>query len=150
MIACAELIDESVAWTFLERALGDRNHHFMPSNPTIYAWEQQKSGGITKARYMVPASFSCPAGHAVGRWVWKTGNTCNDVNNIGRKTETFKLEEYAAVIAPTQARDACTTPPEHFINCFDFKIVGDNLNPNPTPAPSSNPKPNPTPAPSGN
>jgi hypothetical protein len=98
MIACAELIDESVAWTFLERALGDRNHHFMPSNPTIYAWEQQTSGGITRARYMVPASFSCPSGHTVGRWVWKTGNTCNDVNNIGRKTETFKLEEYAAVL----------------------------------------------------
>jgi len=143
MIGCGELIDESLDWTLLERAPSDRGHHLMPSNPTIYAWEQQSSGGMTKARYMVPASFSCPSGYAVGRWVWKTGNTCNDVNNIGRKTETFKLDEYAAVIAPTQARAECTFFPEHFINCFDFKIIGGNPNSNGDGSNQSNPTPSP-------
>merc|ERR1712151_1146002 len=47
--------------------------------------------------YHVPSSFTCPSDQAVGRWIWKTGNTCNDFNNTGRwKTQSFKRSEYLA------------------------------------------------------
>merc|ERR1712032_1479894 len=38
MISCADTITEAGPWTYMERAVDDRNHHYLPSNPTIYAW----------------------------------------------------------------------------------------------------------------
>lgn len=83
-------------------------------------------GGNIRARWFVPTDFSCPSGEVVGRWLWKTGNSCNDVLNVGRRTQTFKKEEFATVVhsfAPgVWVNEACTAPPEIFINCFDFTM----------------------------
>merc|ERR1711972_628599 len=76
--------------------------------------------GKLEATYKVPSSFSCPTGVAVGRWLWKTGNSCNDYNNVGRKTETLVRSEVAAVGSNL---DACASNPETFISCFDFRLA---------------------------
>merc|ERR1712117_145012 len=112
----------------------------MPSNPGIYAWPPQSSGGSASTYYHVPSSFSCPGGQGIGRWVWKVGNTCNDVNNVGRPTETFKFDE----LPWSGARSPCAPgqKPETFIACFDFKISGSST---PTQAPTQAPTPAPQP-----
>jgi len=80
----------------------------------------------------------------VGRWLWKTGNTCLDVNNVGRSTQTMQRSENEAVgldrgtCGPGQA-------PETFISCISFRVSGGAT---PTPAPPTPPSPVPTPAPS--
>lgn len=161
MIACGQdAITDQLNWTFLERSSTDRSHHFLPSNPGIYAWGTNEAAtsmsGITTASYAVPASFSCPGGRAVGRWLWKTGNTCIDADNLGRNTEKFVLSEHAAVIRafePTKAVPTkCTIPPEVFISCYDF-LIGGSVPPSPSslpsPLPSPSPRaPSPVPAPS--
>jgi len=132
--------------------MSDRDHHFMPSAPTAYAWEQGSARGVTTASYHVPSSFSCPETSqvAMGRWIWKDGSsgTCNDINNLGRKTSTFSLEDMEAVVRAydpsKKVRKVCTAPPQHFISCVDFKVAAPTPTPVPTPAP---PTPQPTPAP---
>jgi len=139
-IACG--VDyKNANWTLLERAQSDRSVGFLPSNPGMYSWKRG-GGGPNKARkWHVPSSFQCPTGQAVGRWVWKTGNTCNDFNNLGRvKTESF-LESESDANGGTHAAK-CTGGggfPETFLSCIDFV-----MNQTPTPAP---PTPQPTPAP---
>merc|ERR1719350_1129572 len=139
-IACG--VDyENANWTHLERAQSDRSVGFLPSNPGIYSW---KTGGGRNARYWhVPSSFYCPTGQAVGRWVWKTGNTCNDFKNLGRvKTESF-LESESDANGGTHA-SACSGGggfPETFLACIDFV-----MNQTPTPAPPPTQAPPPTPA----
>ena len=34
------------------------------------------------AEYTVPSDFNCSGGNVVGRWVWKTCNSCNDYDNV--------------------------------------------------------------------
>jgi len=154
MIACGDVINDDLDWTILQRSSRDRHHHYMPNNPSIFAWQTgeltKTAGGILAAHWNVPALFSCPTRHAVGRWVWKTGNTCNDVHNVGRKTETFKFNEFASVVhayePSAHVQPACTVPPEIFISCVDF-VVGGDSEPSPsTPAPA--PDDDPVPAPS--
>lgn len=127
-VACADHIDEDVKWTLLERAQGDRDHHFMPSSPAIFAWATLEMGKKLSATHTLPKDFSCPNGRGVARWVWKTGNSCNDVNNVGRKTEPFSYAEYKKVVHEYQPSkwvlQACTAPPETFISCMDFTIGG--------------------------
>jgi len=159
MIACGTEISEEVNWTLLERSMNDRHHHFMPSNPTIFAWETGEFNGIAAASWHVPASFSCPAGVAVGRWLWKNCVQCNDINNLGRHTETFDLQEFADVVHAYKPGESiqtpCTATPEMFITCFDFKMAGASQPapappaPQPTsaPAPSTPPTPAPVPTP---
>lgn len=71
MIACDDHIGEDVQWTYLERAEGDRDHHFMPSNPGIYAWATSEAASKTadqiRARWIVPKNFTCASGKVVGR-----------------------------------------------------------------------------------
>jgi len=119
-IACGNEFSESVNWTILERSASDRERGFLPSNPGVYAWKVQTSGGKLETTYKVPSSFSCPTGVAVGRWLWKTGNSCNDYNNVGRKTETLVRSEVAAVGSNL---GACASNPETFISCFDFRLA---------------------------
>jgi len=146
MIACGNQISEEVNWTILERSMDDRTHHFMPSSPSIYAWSQGEFGGPgSVAKYHVPSSFSCPDDRAVGRWIWKCSNVCNDANNIGRSTTTFVREEYAAVVGGS-ILTTCTTGVEHFISCVDFKVVGSS-SPNPSPSPPAPTTQAPAPAP---
>jgi len=143
MVACGVEISESVNWTLLERSASDRSSHFLPSNPAIYAWQMSTTvGGYLEASFHVPASFSCPTDQAVGRWLWKTGNSCHDYNNVGRQTETFLKEENELWNRP--GLNACTRNPETFISCFDFKVDAPASTLPPTPAP---PTPPPTPAP---
>jgi len=151
MIACGTEISEGVNWTILERSMDDRTHHFMPSSPSIYAWTKQEfteaAGSV--AKYHVPSSFSCPDDRAVGRWVWKCSNVCNDVNNLGRSTTTFVREEYEAVVGGNILR-TCTAGVEHFISCVDFKFVGSSSPTPPSPSPQPTQAPTtaqPTPAP---
>jgi len=141
MIACGNEISESINWTYLERSASDRSNGFLPSNPTMFGWPVQ-SLSFSETYYHVPASFSCPGGVGVGRWLWKTANTCNDVNNVGRPTERFQASEAAAVGLD---RAACASPPETFISCFDFKVSGTSQ-PTPVPVPTP-PAPTPTQAP---
>merc|ERR1719436_1875908 len=117
----------------LERSMDDRTHHFMPSSPSIFAWRRSEYSETRRSRayYHVPLSFSCPDDRAVGRWIWKTSNSCNDVNNVGRSTTTFLREEYEAVVGG-KILQTCTTGVEHFISCVDFKFTGPIA---PTPAP---------------
>merc|ERR1719410_3198648 len=103
---------------------------------------------------MVPAWFSCPDNTAMGRWLWKTGDRCNDVNNRGRKTETFDLEDYRKIVQATDptatVHAPCTESPEQFISCFDFAVVVPTPQPTPQPTPPPTPPlptPQPTPAP---
>eukprot|EP00927_Polykrikos_kofoidii_P021511 TRINITY_DN20323_c0_g2_i1.p1 TRINITY_DN20323_c0_g2~~TRINITY_DN20323_c0_g2_i1.p1 ORF type:complete len:1236 (+),score=163.37 TRINITY_DN20323_c0_g2_i1:57-3764(+) len=150
MVACGNKISEDVEWTFLDRASDDRDHHFLPSNPAIYAWAvgeaMETMSKITTSRWQVPSSFKCSSDHAIGRWLWKTGNTCNDVNNIGRSTESFSLEEFTSIVrdynpSKTTSR-ACTVEPEIFISCFDFRVSGTSGPP--VSAPSMSPTPSTT------
>merc|ERR1719277_966736 len=138
-------------WTILERSVGERGYANLPSNPAVYSWPPQSSGGFIDTKYHVPSSFSCPGGAGIGRFLWKTGNTCLDVNNIGRDTETFKESE----LPWTKNICAPGNPPETFISCFDFKIEGSSspsplpasTTPQPTQAPQPTPAPQPTLAP---
>jgi len=132
MVACGTEINEQVPWTFLERAASDRDHHFMPSNPGVYAWKRGDNPGKITAQYTVPADLSCADGRAVGRWLWKTGNSCADADNYGRSTETFVYSEYEAVAGGSQL-GVCGQPPEVFISCVDFLVTG---SPGPSPVPS--------------
>merc|ERR1712232_626123 len=149
MISCGDRIEDSLPWTVLNRADSDRTHHFMPSNPTVFAWEtgeaKETMGVVTTARWAVPNTFSCPGNYAVGRWVWKTANTCTDADNVGRSTEPFDFSEFEAVVHAYKPGDRvqsrCSIPPETFISCFDFKIES---GPTASPAPTSNPTANPT------
>jgi len=140
MIACGTQISENVNWTILERAQSDRDNNFVPSNPAMYPWRLGSAGGAIVAHFHVPSSFSCPSELAVGRWLWKAAQNCNDFNNVGRDTETFMPSEYSSQ-APTCPR---SNPPETFISCFDFRVTGPS---SPTPAPVPTPAPPPTPAP---
>jgi len=139
MVACGSKISESTNWTYLERASFDRQVGFLPSHPTMYAWSKPAGG---ENWYHVPSWFSCPTYKAVGRWLWKTGNSCNDFNNVGKKTETFSRAEYLA--AGGSGLGACGGAPETFISCLDFRVTGPS---SPTPAPEPTPAPPPTPAP---
>jgi len=144
MVACDDHIGEDVNWTYLERAQGDRDHHFMPSNPGIYAWAtseaDSKMHDQISAQWSVPKNFTCATGKVVGRWLWKTGSSCNDNNNVGRKTEKFVASEFAKVVHDFRqgawVKAECTVPPETFISCFDFMMAG--VAPSPAPPP---PKP---------
>merc|ERR1719162_1032170 len=86
---------------------------------------------------------------AVGRQIWKNAGAgmCTDANNLGRKTETFRFSEFMDVVYahdPGASRSICTAPGEHWISCFDFKVVAPVPTPQPTPGP---PPPQPTPVP---
>lgn len=142
-IACGNEISENVNWTILERSASDRGHRFLPSNPGVYAWRVGAASGRLVADFHVPSSFSCPTPMAVGRWLWKTGNSCNDYNNVGRKTETLVRSEVAAVGSNHQP---CGANPETFISCFDFRLEGPS-SPTPAPAPTPTSAPTPTPPP---
>merc|ERR1719461_2519996 len=127
-------------WLNLERSQSDRTHGYLPSNPEIYAWR----GGTRDVWYHVPSNFSCQhrQNRVIGRWVWKTGNSCNDMaNKKGFGLTTFKRSEYLAAGGSTLGQ--CAGPPEVFISCIDF-LVNDPL---PTPVPTPQPTPVPTPAP---
>lgn len=133
MIACDDFISENSKWTFLERSKSDRAEHFMPSTPTAFAWaplEYQSKGNSILTSWTVPPDFACPSGRAVGRWLWKTGNSCNDVDNVGRKTTPFSAKEFTDVVHAYQpnawVQEACTSPPESFISCMDFVIESSN------------------------
>jgi len=140
MIGCASEISEDVNWTFLERSEFDRSANYLPSNPEIFGWREDMTFTETREYWVhVPSWFTCPGGTAVGRWLWKTGNTCNDYNNVGFNTRTFKASEWVAVGKNVAA---CSSSPETFISCFDFRITGSS----PTPAPGPTP-PQPTPSP---
>merc|ERR1712032_665589 len=55
------------------------------------SWEAIVAQKATIARRS--ATFLCPTGRAVGRWIWKVANTCSDAGNLGINTETFRMEE---------------------------------------------------------
>jgi len=151
MVACGDHIGEDVEWTYLERSSRDRGHHFMPSNPGVYAWKTREHGYAKfTAQYKVPGDLSCPGGLAVGRWLWKTANTCLDENNLGRGTETFSRAEYEDAIGVPRGSfhlSTCAVPPEVFISCLDFKVIGENEGPAPTSEPTPTPAPTPAPTP---
>lgn len=88
------------------------------------------------------------ATRVVGRWLWKTGSSCNDDNNIGRPTKKFVMSEFQKVVDAFQAKGwvkiRCTEPPETFISCFDFQLAGSPPGPAP-PAPPTPPSPPPPP-----
>merc|ERR1711990_1135455 len=123
MISCADSVRDDNSWTYLERAEADRSHNYLPSSPRIVAWAvnemSQANGNVLASRWTVPADFQCD-GNVVGRWVWKTGNTCYDANNIGRPTETFSLEEFRALVQAYDPyewlQNACEQAPETFIS----------------------------------
>lgn len=155
MVSCADHIGEDIEWVILERAQNDRSHHFMPSNPGIYAWAKdeaaQTMGDVITARWEVPQSFSCPSGRGVGRWVWKTSNSCNDIHNIGKHTQTFDIQEFTTVVHAYSPgawiQETCESAPETFVSCFDF-TTGQGPSPTPGPAPKPPaPMPAPTPPP---
>lgn len=145
MISCADTISESGPWTYLERAQDDRDHHYMSSNPTIFAWAKDEMtenyNSVINAKWAMPSNFSCSSGRGVGRWLWKTGNSCNDDKNIAsKKTESFVMSEFAALSSGfgQVTMPSCTSDMEWFITCFDFS---DGSSPAPTPAPApSTPK----------
>jgi len=150
-LACADHISDSNAWINLERSQNDRSAHFMPSSPGAFAWATLEYGTKRSmySEYTVPSTFSCASGNVVGRWVWKTCNSCNDFNNLARPTEEFNKTEFLKVVqehAPGShwVNQACTAPPEEFISCLDFKI-----DPGPAPpGPAVSPPPPPPPPPS--
>jgi len=153
MIACGEQISDGLNWIFLNRSASDRQRLFLPSNPTITAWKVGQFGGRSMtASYHVPSNFACPNGKAVGRWLWKTGNSCSDSQNIGRSTETFNAAEFSRIAG--RALGVCTKPPETFISCLDFQTTeggggagggggGTTQPPAPKPKPTPAPKPEP-------
>merc|ERR1711879_292924 len=110
----------------------------------------RQNGGHMTGKWLVPADFQCPSGQAVGRWLWKTGNSCNDINNVGRPTMRFSFEEFRAVVeayAPNEHVQApCVAPPEVFISCFDFLVNGEVPPTTPEPEPeTTTPEPEPEP-----
>lgn len=131
MLSCGDVAEAS-QWTLLERAAGDRGAHFLPSNPAMYAWApleaQALTDNVVSTTWTVPQGFACPGGRAVGRWLWKTGNSCQDSQNVGRKTESFSLDELSAVYDAYQHHwmAECATPPETFISCMDFVIASES------------------------
>merc|ERR1711972_248508 len=128
-------ISENSNWTILERSEFARGNRFMPSHPGIYPWQRPVSGsGFGETYYHVPSWFSCPTEQAYGRWFWKTGNTCNDVSNKGKKTESFSLAEYRAA-SGSSLGSTCGAGPATFISCFDAKVMGP-AQPTPAPAPT--------------
>jgi len=153
MIACDDHIGEDVNWTYLERAASDRGHHYMPSNPGIYAWATSEAASRTNSKisatWEVPQNFSCPGGRVVGRWLWKTGSSCNDAKNVGRKTEPFVLSEFQKVVNDFRpggwVKAVCDVPPETFISCLDFLVTGAPPGPPTPPAPPPPPPPPPPP-----
>lgn len=132
-VACGTEITENVNWVNLPYSGGGN-----------YAeWNSQSTS--RQMSYIVPSGFACPTQMAVGRWLWKTGNSCNDFNNRGRNTETFQRS------SSTSGRSACGGNAETFISCFDFKgtwAAGPGPAPTPTTAPAPTPTTAPTPAPS--
>jgi len=129
LLACAEQITDDAAWTVLPRAPSDRAKHFMPSAPGAFAWAPQEYGFAenVRAAWVVPDTFQCSTGRVVGRWVWKTGNTCNDFENKARPTEKFTHDDYLAVVqqhdpGSTWVNPPCKSPPEEFIACLDFEF----------------------------
>jgi len=158
MIACGTEISEEVNWTVLERSMDDRQNNFMPSSPGAFAWGMDEFGsnggyGEFSNKYHIPASFSCPSDVAVGRWVWKNANQCNDANNVARKTDTFDMAEYADVVRtydPSgRVLGVCGSAVEIFISCFDFKLSSSAspTPPQPSPSPTQAPTQAPTAAP---
>lgn len=143
MISCADSITEEGPWTFMQRAADDRDHHFMPSNPAIYAWPKNelitKYGATLRAKWTMPSDFSCPSGRGVGRWLWKTGNSCNDDSNMAdKKTEAFALSEFDVLnraFGQDTMRSCNGANPEWFINCFDFSDGSAPTPPAPPPTP---------------
>merc|ERR1712217_720604 len=98
---------------------------------------------VITSRWTVPATFSCPTGRAVGRWIWKVANTCSDAGNLGINTETFRMEEYRDVVdafRPGQnVQGQCANEsPEQFLSCFVFRVAS-SATPIGMPAPSSSP-----------
>jgi len=147
MLSCSTTVTVDTTWRILERSVNHRNYSALPSNPAIYAWPPQSSGGFIETYYHVPSSFSCPGGEGIGRLLWKTGNTCLDVNNIGRDTETFIKSE----VPWNRGICGAGSPPETFISCFDFKLSGSS-SPSPSPVPQPTQAPTtqaPAPAPVG-
>mmetsp|Transcript_3195 Transcript_3195/g.9045 ORF Transcript_3195/g.9045 Transcript_3195/m.9045 type:complete len:264 (+) Transcript_3195:75-866(+) len=133
MVSCAENITEDGPWTFLERALGDRGHHFLPSSPNIFAWPKgeivEEHSSVMTSKWKVPADLRCPGGRGVGRWLWKTGSMCNDdMDRNTKKTTPFALSEFQALndAFSTPTMPSCSSPEakyseaEYFITCFDF------------------------------
>jgi len=120
-IACSDTLNENTDWILLERAPGDRVGNFMSGLPTICAWGEI-GDGCTSISWIVPPGFQCPTGRAVGRWVWKVGNTCIDADNLGIDTESFSYEEWQSVTG--NRREKCGTSPEHFVSCFVFSVEG--------------------------
>jgi len=154
-VACADHIEEGLQWTLLERAQGDRNHHYMPSSPHIYAWSQMGiPNAFPKARFVVPEDYSCPGGRGVGRYVWKTGNLCTDSKNLGvHSTEEFSRDEFCAIepMCPPECHVGQSVPGgggavETFMSCFDFTTGSGPTPPAPIPVPSP-PAPTPVPTP---
>jgi len=167
-VACSDTISEDIDWILLERAPSDRGHHFMPSNPAIFAWAfgdvkaLDGKKAVTTSRWLVPATFSCQTGNAVGRWIWKNANTCSDTENDGIDTETFSLEEYKQVVnsyrqgqnVQGSCADVTGESPEQFFSCFVFAVEASGAPPSslpvpvpmPSPTPASVPMPSPTPA----
>lgn len=129
-ISCDTSFAENNTWHLLKR--GDSRGR-LPSSAHLSAWGQGGSGG--HASWVVPSGFSCPFGHGIGRWIWKTGNSCQDVYNYGRKTEMFDLKEMESL--GVIGHGACVAACEEFGSCFDFTT---NVGPAPPP-------PAPTPAP---
>jgi len=132
-VACGTEITENVNWINLRYSGGGN----------FKAW--RTASQTQRMSYIVPSDFKCPTQMAVGRWLWKTGNSCNDFNNVGRKTERFQRS------SQTSPRGVCARNPEQFISCFDFKgtwSAGPAPAPQPTPAPPPSPAPTPpSPAP---
>ena len=133
MVSCAENITEDGPWTFLERAPSDRNHHFMPSSPDIFAWPKdeiaEKHNSVGTSKWKMPADMLCPGGRGVARWLWKTGAGCNDdMNSNTKKTQPFVLSEFKALndafgiptMPSCSSPDAKYSEAEYFISCFDF------------------------------
>lgn len=137
MLSCDDHMTEEVSWYIMERA--DREHHFMPSNSSgIYAWSKDESGGRIQASWQIPADFSCPDGRGVGRWLWKTANSCNDIHDVGKHTEPFNLEDFAPLWHES-LMEPCGEAPETFISCFDFTTAVGPSPPAPPPRTSTPP-----------
>jgi len=162
MFACAENISETNNWVLLPRSMKDRDKHFMPSAPGAIAWAPLEFHATKNDQFTtwhhIPEDFACPSGHGVARWLWKTGNSCNDANNIARKTEKFNVTEFGLIVRAYQPgswiQKDCTSPPETFISCMDF-LIGEGPapgppTPGPAPGPTPGPSPGPTPAPCDN
>lgn len=163
MVTCDAIInaqspngDPGNNWVYLERKNFQDNvsPNSMPGKPRIVDW---KSGTLRTFdfTYVMPANFGCASGKGLGRWVWKTGNSCIDSNNVGRTTEKFNA------MASATGRGPCRGAPETFISCFIFTTTetamdapaspipppmmgeGDPMAQNPMTPPQMNPERNP-------